>query len=102
MSEASKQKSGEVTRRVQAEMEEILARGDIQEIAEFFDRTDTSDLDLKETDVVIERPELEQISLRLPKKDLEKLRRQAAKSGIGYTTLIRVILREHLNDSPGR
>ena len=81
------------------EMEEVLARGDVQEMAEFFDRTDTSELDLDEVDeVVIERPELEQISIRLPKEDLDALRRRAAKSGVGYTTLIRMIVRAHLDN----
>lgn len=85
--------------KTRAEMEEILARGDVQEMAEFFDRTDTSELDLDEVDdVVIERPELEQISIRLPKEDLDALRRRAAKSGVGYTTLIRMIVRAHLDN----
>lgn len=95
MSEARKTaKSG-----ARAEMEKILARGDVQEMAEFFDRTDTSELDLGPADdVVIEKPELEQISIRLPKEDLEALRRRAAKSGVGYTTLIRMIVRAHLDN----
>lgn len=95
MSEARKRvKSG-----ARAKMEDVLARGDVQEIAEFFDRTDTSELDLEPVeDVVIERPELEQISIRLPKEDLEALRRRAAKSGVGYTTLIRMIVRAHLEN----
>lgn len=85
--------------KVQAEMEEVLARGDVQEMAEFFDRTDTSELDLEPADdVVVERPELEQISIRLPKEDLDALRRRAAKSGVGYTTLIRMIVRAHLDN----
>ena len=85
--------------KTRAEMEEILARGDVQEMAEFFDRTDTSELDLDEVDdVVIERPGLEQISIRLPKEDLDALRRRAAKSGVGYTTLIRMIVRAHLDN----
>lgn len=82
-----------------AEMEDVLARGDVQEMAEFFDRTDTSQLDLEPADdVVVEKPELEQISIRLPKEDLEALRRRAARSGVGYTTLIRMIVRAHLKN----
>ncbi len=85
--------------RARAEMEEVLARGDVQEMAEFFDRTDTGELDLEPADdVVVEKPELEQISIRLPKEDLEALRRRAAKSGVGYTTLIRMIVRAHLEN----
>jgi predicted DNA binding CopG/RHH family protein len=84
--------------KVQAEMEEVLARGDVQEIAEFFDRTDTEELDLEPADDIVVGPELEQISIRLPKEDLDALRRRAAKSGVGYTTLIRMIVRAHLNN----
>lgn len=85
--------------KVRAEMDETLARGDVREMAEFFDRTDTTELDLDGVDeVVIERPELEQISIRLPKEDLEALRRRAARSGVGYTTLIRMIVRAHLDN----
>ncbi len=82
-----------------AEMEDVLARGDVQEMAEFFDRTDTSELNLElADDVVVKKPELEQISIRLPKEDLEALRRRAARSGVGYTTLIRMIVRAHLKN----
>ena len=84
--------------RARAEMEEVLARGDVQEMAEFFDRTDTGELDLEPVDDVVLGPELEQISIRLPKEDLDALRRRAAKSGVGYTTLIRMIVRAHLNN----
>ena len=94
MSEARKT----VKSKMRAEMEEILARGDVQEIAEFFDRTDTEELDLEPADDVVVGPELEQISIRLPKEDLDALRRRAAKSGVGYTTLIRMIVRAHLNN----
>lgn len=71
----------------------------INELAEYFDRADVSDPSVwvEADDVVIERPELEQISMRLPKEDLDELRRRAAHSGVGYTTLIRMILREHLH-----
>ena len=94
MSEARKRQKGEI----QAEMEKVLARGDVQEMAEFFDRTDTGELDLEPADDVVVGPELEQISIRLPKEDLDALRRRAAKSGVGYTTLIRMIVRAHLNN----
>ncbi|MCA1719496.1 MAG: BrnA antitoxin family protein [Actinobacteria bacterium] len=71
----------------------------IEELADYYDRTDTGDLPWEEADhVIIERPVLEQISIRLPKEDLERIRRRAAKAGVGYTTLIRMILRAHLDD----
>lgn len=72
----------------------------IDELAGYFDQTDTDNPETwgEAEDAIVERPELEQISLRLPKEDLETIRRRAAKAGIGYTTLIRMILRAHLND----
>ncbi len=77
----------------------MIERGSVEEIADFYDRTDTADLHWEETDgAVVEKPELEQISIRLPKEDLDALRRRAAKSGVGYTTLIRMIVRAHLNN----
>ena len=69
----------------------------LQELADYFDRTDSGELPWDEApDAVIERPELEQISLRLPKDDLAALKRQSAHAGVGYTTLIRMIVRQHL------
>jgi hypothetical protein len=71
----------------------------IEELADFYDRMDTGDLSWEEAgDVIVERPELEQISIRLPKEDPERIRRRAAKAGVGYTKLIRMILRAHLDD----
>lgn len=74
-----------------------MGRSDLNAMAEYFDQTDAGDLPWDEaTDMVIQRPELEQISLRLPKEDLAALKRRAAAAGVGYTTLIRMILRQHL------
>ncbi len=52
-------------------MEEVLERGDVRVMAEFFDHTDTGELDLEPVDDLVAGPELEQISIRLPKEDLE-------------------------------
>lgn len=72
---------------------------ELDQMAEYFDRTDAGDLPWEEaTEVVIERPELEQISLRLPKQDLDKLKRHAIRAGVGYTTLMRMILRQYLRN----
>lgn len=77
------------------------ARERVEELADFYDRTDTSELSWEEVDdVVIERPELEQISIRLPKDDLERIRRRATRAGVGYTTLIRMILCANVDDLP--
>ncbi len=71
----------------------------LAELAEYFDGTDAGDLDWQtETGDVIERPELEQISLRLPKQDLALLKKRAADLGVGYTTLIRMILRRYVHN----
>lgn len=72
----------------------------IEELADFYDRTDTGDLEGEEvTDVEIERWDLEQVSLRLPAQDVREFKRRASKLGTGYTTLIRMILRDHLRSS---
>ena len=72
---------------------------DLEELAEYFDRTDAGQLSWEEaTEAVVERPKLEQISLRLPKEDLEQLRGRAARAGAGYTTLIRMILHQYLRN----
>jgi predicted DNA binding CopG/RHH family protein len=47
--------------------------------------------------VVIGRRELEQISLRLPKEDLAALKRRTARAGVGYTMLIRMVVRQYLH-----
>lgn len=57
---------------------------------------------MRHTTLAIERPELEQISIRLPKEDLAALKRRAAPAGVGYTTLIRMILRRYLRDPLAR
>ena len=72
----------------------------IEELADYFDNTDLGEVPSEEvTDLEIERWELEQVSLRLPVQDVKELRRRAAKLGVGYTTLIRMILRGHLRSS---
>ncbi len=80
--------------------EKMLEQSRVEELARYFDRTDVSDPDTWEEadDAIVERPELDQISLRLPKEDLAEIKRRANRAGVGYTTLIRVILREHLRN----
>lgn len=69
----------------------------LRELAEYFDQTDAADLPWEDaTDVVIEKRELEQVSLRLPKEDLAALKKRSARAGVGYTTLIRMIVRQYL------
>lgn len=83
-------------------MAERLAQMSVEELADYFDSHSTAEMPLESTEEVeAERDELEQVSLRLPARDLAELRRTAAQKGIGYTTLIRMILREHLR-APAR
>ena len=78
-------------------------RTDLDELAEYFDKTDAGELAWEEaTDAGIARPELEQISIRLPKEDLAELKKRARRAGVGYTTLIRMILRQHLRSPLAR
>ncbi len=84
--------------RARLEEQKALEEGTLEELADYYDRTDTGELPWEEAeDAIIERPELEQISIRLPKEDIAELKRRASKAGIGYTTLLRMILREHLH-----
>ena len=77
--------------------------GDLGALAEYFDRTDAGEMPWEDaTDVTIGRPDLEQISLRLPAADLAELKRRARRAGVGYTTLIRMILRQHLHNPLSR
>jgi uncharacterized protein (DUF4415 family) len=75
------------------------AGSDLDKLAAYFDETDAGETPWDEaSEVAIERPELEQISLRLPKDDLVALKRRATTAGVGYTTLIRMILRRYLHE----
>lgn len=89
--------------RTHAPRGELTTEVELEALAHYFDRTDTSELPWEEAaDMAVERPELEQISLRLPKEDLAALKRRATQAGVGYTTLIRMILRQHLNNPLAR
>jgi predicted DNA binding CopG/RHH family protein len=84
----------------EATKREGISEERIEELADYYDNTDLGDVPSEEaTHVEIERWELEQVSLKLPASDVKELRRRAAKMGIGYTTLIRMILRKHLRDT---
>lgn len=66
---------------------------DVSALADFFDRTDTEELEWEDAPVELKRPELVQVSVRIPKEDLAAIKRAAKKAGVGYTTYIRMILR---------
>jgi predicted DNA binding CopG/RHH family protein len=72
----------------------LPASDDIEKLADFFDRTDTQELEWEDADVEFKKPELVHISVRLPKEDVLAIKRAARKRGIGYTTYLRMVLRE--------
>lgn len=66
-------------------------------LAEFFEQVDLTDLEgLEETDLRPER-ELVQVSLRLPREDVETFKKAADKAGVGHTTFMRMVLRRYVN-----
>jgi predicted DNA binding CopG/RHH family protein len=66
---------------------------DIEELARFFDTTSLEELaDVEEVAELPER-ELVSVSLRLPKRDLELLKRVAAREGLAPSTFMRWVLR---------
>lgn len=70
-------------------------------LASFFDKTDSMDLEAEEVDVKFVRDnqddDMGQISIRLPARDLAIIRQAAKLMGIGYTSYIRMIVRNHIN-----
>ncbi|WP_165847843.1 CopG family antitoxin [Ammonifex thiophilus] len=66
---------------------------DVVDLADFFDRTDTEELEWKDDPLEFRKPQMVQVSIRIPKEDLEAIKRAARKAGIGYTTFIRMLLR---------
>ncbi|MQL51717.1 hypothetical protein GFC01_05465 [Desulfofundulus thermobenzoicus] len=67
---------------------------DMDRLTEFFDRTDTQELEWEDADVEFKKPELVHVSIRLPKEDLAAIKRAASKLGVGHTTYIRMVLRK--------
>lgn len=69
----------------------------VKELADFWDTHDSTEFDLEDAgDVSFQRPELEQVTIRLPKQLVERLKRRASALGIGYTTYARMILARHV------
>lgn len=72
---------------------DVPAVNDVGALADFFDRTDTEELEWEDASLEFKRPELVHVSVRIPKEDLAAIKRAARKAGVGYTTYIRMILR---------
>lgn len=64
----------------------------VDEMANFFDRTPSQDLEWEDTDLRFERSKMIQVSIRIPEEDLKKIRCRATKLGIGHTALMRMML----------
>ena len=62
------------------------------ELADYFDRTDTQELEWEDTELKFERPEMIHVSVRIPKEDLLAIKKTAKNLGIGHTALIRMVL----------
>lgn len=66
---------------------------DLQALAGFFDRTDITELEgLEEVEGRPQR-QMVAVTVRLPKEDVEELKRRAKSLGLGYTSLIRAAVR---------
>lgn len=66
--------------------------GDIEKLAEFFDQVDTTGLaEFEEAPRAPER-ELVNVSLRLPRHDVEVLKRVSAEEGLASGTFMRWVL----------
>ena len=70
--------------------------GDLQALAEFFDRTDITKLEGLEE--LPDKPQrrLVSVTVRLPQEDVEELKRRAARLGLGYTSLVRAAVRRYV------
>jgi predicted DNA binding CopG/RHH family protein len=87
----------------QSARKDLAEGGSVEQIADFYDRTDTGDLPREdageEDEAVIEgADEMEQVSIRLPREDLERIKRRAKAAGVGHTIMIRMIVHAHLEN----
>lgn len=70
----------------------------VDDIANYFDNMEAQGLDWENTKLRFERMEMVNISVRIPKEDLFKIKKNAADLGIGYTALIRMIIHQYAAD----
>jgi predicted DNA binding CopG/RHH family protein len=76
----------------------IPAFASVEEEAEFWDTHDTTDFEeeFKPVKVRFAKNLSHGLTIRLDPDTLEKLRREASQKGIGPTTLVRMLVMEHL------
>lgn len=77
---------------------------DDDEVAAWFDGHSTTDLPVErvKTKVNVNRKvrELQPLTLRIDREDMEQLRKLAREAGVGYTTMARILLHRELKDPP--
>ncbi|MPZ14836.1 MAG: hypothetical protein GEU73_10520 [Chloroflexi bacterium] len=66
---------------------------DLERLAAFFDQVDTTKLEGMEEVGEVPDQDLVNVSLRLPRRDVEVLRRAAAQEGLPASTFMRWVLR---------
>jgi predicted DNA binding CopG/RHH family protein len=71
----------------------------IKQMAEYFDHTDTEELEWEDTDLRFERPEMAHISVRIPKTYLITIKKAARDLGLGYTAYVRMLLHKSATSS---
>lgn len=101
MSETSRRVLSENEAREEARRGRRITQERIEELAEYYDRTDTADLegeDVTDQGIIMGPEDMEQVSIRLPKEDLDLIKRRAKAAGVGYTTMIRMIVHAHLKN----
>jgi len=74
------------------EKKKVPKLNNIDDMANFFDNTPSHELEWKDTDLKFKRPKMIKVSIRIPEKDLKIIQRRAARIGIGYTALMRMML----------
>lgn len=74
----------------------------IDEMAGFFDNTDSQELDWEDTNTKFERPNMKHVSIRIPEEDLLIIRKRASELGIGHTAMIRMIIHRSVTQNKKR
>lgn len=79
-----------------------LTKVSIDQLAEYFDHADTTELEWEKADVSFEHPEMTHISVRIPKEDLFEIKRKAHDLGLGYTAYVRMVLHQSASDQKAK
>ena len=74
--------------------------GSLEELADWYDVHDTSQLETVAVYTAPERRRLVTVALRLPEAQVARLRERAEALGVGYTTYIRMLLTREMERGP--